>query len=75
MYDPNSVIVYRPPLVISRFDSADYHGPIPWSIRLNPLRYSVTLFPGGPNRLTINRGGRWYIRAANFIFYLRGSNG
>ena len=71
MYDPSTVLIYKPPLVITRFDSADYHGPVPWSIRLNPLRYSITLFPG-PRRWTINRDGRWYIWAANFIYRLRG---
>lgn len=70
MYDPHSICLYKPPLVISRFDSADYHGPVPWRIRLNPLRYSITLFPG-PNRWKLNERGRAYIAWSNFWFWLR----
>jgi len=75
MYDPSTVLIYKPPLVITRFESADYHGPVPWSVRLNPLRYSITFLRHDSRRFTINRDGRWYLMFANFIFRLRGMNG
>jgi hypothetical protein len=75
MYEPSTVIVYKPPLVICRFESADYHGPVPWIIRLNPLRYSITFLRRDSRRWSINKDGRWYIRAANLLFRLRNAVG
>ena len=71
MFSPETIVIYKPPLVVTRHDGADYYGPVPWCVRLNPLRYQITLFPG-PRRWTINRDGRWYLRWSNFTFALRG---
>ena len=70
MNDPHSIIVYKPPLVISRFDSADYTSSVPWRIRLNPLRYTITLFPG-PKRWQFNRNSWMYLALADALYAIK----
>lgn len=69
MFDPRSIVLYRPPLVISRFDGTDTSDRPPLSVRLNPLRYSITLFPG-QKRWTINEREWLFFAFANLTWRL-----
>ena len=71
MFDPHTITFNSRYLLVSRFDGADYHGPVPLDIRLNPLRYALTIFPGEPRHFTINRDGWLARKLSNAIFYLR----
>jgi hypothetical protein len=70
MFQPHTLIFASRYLSIWRFDSADYHGPVPRSIRLNLLRYSVTIFPGEYRHFTINRDGWLARKLSNAMFHL-----
>jgi hypothetical protein len=60
MYDPHTVLIYTRRLTVSRLDDGDYSGRKPWSVILNPLRYSITW---GENRTWgINRHQHLFVR-------------
>lgn len=71
MFQPHTITFNRRWLLISRYDGADYHGPVPIGIRINPLRYSLTFKPGRPGNKTINRNGWLHRKLAGAIFVLR----
>lgn len=71
MYQPHTMIFGSRLLSIWRFDGADYHSPVPLGIRLNLLRYSMTIFPGEPRHFTINRNGWLARKFSDAIFRLR----
>ena len=54
MFQPDTITFNSRWLLIARYDGADYHGPVPWRIRLNPIRYRFTIWPGTPKHRTLN---------------------
>ena len=71
MFQPHTITFNRPWLLIERYDGADYDGPVPWRVRLNPLRYSLTTRPGRPGNKTFNDGGRLARQIANAVYIIR----
>lgn len=71
MFDPSTITFNSRLLLVARFDGAEYYGNVPWSIRINPLRYSLTLWPGTLQHRTSNKNGRLYLKMANAIYALR----
>lgn len=71
MFCPHTITFNSRLLLISRFDGADYHGPVPLGIRINPLRYSLTLWPGTPRNRTINRYGWLSRKLSDALFAIR----
>lgn len=71
MYQPHTITFNCRWLLIERDDGADYHGPVPWRIRLNPLRYSLTIRPGRPGNKTFNERGWLARKVSNAIYILR----
>jgi hypothetical protein len=56
MFQPYTITFNSRYLLVSRHDGADYHEPVPLGIRLNLLRYSLTIFPGEPRHSPKNGG-------------------
>jgi len=71
MFQPYTITFNSKLLLISRYDGADYHGPVPRVIRFNPLRYSFTIWPGTPRYFTVNRKGWLARKLSNAWFRLR----
>jgi len=71
MFQPHTITFNSRCLLISRHDGADYHGPVPLAVRINPLRYSLTFWPGTPRHLTLNRGGWLARKTSDILFAIR----
>lgn len=70
MFSPHTIIYNARLLYIVRHDGADYHKGAPLRVRINLLRYSLTIFPGDPRRWTINKNG-WLARQwSNLNWYV-----
>jgi hypothetical protein len=68
MYCPHTITFNSRLLLITRHERTDYHFGAPLGERLNPLRYSLTFFPGTPRNRTINKNGRLARLLSDFIF-------
>ena len=55
MYQPHSIVLNTRMLLVMRYDGRDYESSrdVPWSIALNPLRYSFTLWPATPRHKSL----------------------
>ncbi len=71
MFSPQTVIFNNRQFLIMRHERSDYHHGTPMSEILNPLRYSLTIWPGQTKRITINKNGKLALRVSNFIWRFR----
>lgn len=71
MHDPSTITFNSRWLLVSRYDGTDYHGPVPWRVLINPLRYSLTFRPGRPGYRTVNKNGWLARKLSNAMFVLR----
>lgn len=62
MFDPSRFILDTRWGYVMRHEGADYYGPAPWRVRLNPLRLQIGIGRRRPCWLVINRGA-WLHRA------------
>jgi len=74
---PETIRVNTKRLMIIHYAKCDYitWGRVPFSQKLNPLRYEITMNPKGWNQnaksLTFNKRGNMDIKLSNLIFRLK----
>lgn len=71
MYCPHTITFNSRFLMITRHERTDYHFGAPLKEKLNPLRYSVTIFPGTSRNRTFNRDGRLARTLSDILFMIR----
>lgn len=58
MFCPSTIVFSSRLVNVTRHEKSDYHCGTPLGQRLNLLRYQITIWPGTPDHITINKDGR-----------------